>query len=47
MNPSILDSLLADALLVVGAISVVEFAKELQAIESATVSAMRGFVREI
>lgn len=47
MNPTLLESLLADALLVVGAISVVEFAKELQAIEAATVAAMRGFVREV
>lgn len=47
LNDSLLESLLADALLVVGAISVVEFAEELQALESATVSAMRGFVREL
>lgn len=47
MDSSLLDALLADALLVVGIVSVVEFAKELQAIEKVTVDAMRGFVREL
>ncbi|HEX4672055.1 MAG TPA: hypothetical protein VH279_07290 [Solirubrobacteraceae bacterium] len=47
MNDDLLDSLLADTLLVVGSISVVAFAKELQTIETATVVAMRRFVKEI
>lgn len=47
MNEGLLEGLLADALLVVGSISVVEFAKELQAIEGEVVSATRRLVREI
>lgn len=47
LDESLLESLLADALLVVGAISIVEFAKELQTIEGVTVDALRGFVREL
>jgi hypothetical protein len=47
LNENLLEGLLADALLVVGAISIVEFAKELQAIEGEVVSGLRGYVREI
>jgi hypothetical protein len=47
MNQDLLESLLFDTLLIVGSISVVEFAKELQAVEGAAVSGLRGFVREI
>lgn len=47
MNDGLLESLLADALLVVGAISIVEFAKELQTVEDEVVRALRGFVREL
>ena len=47
MNPDLLESLLADTLLVAGTISVVEFAKELLAIETEVVAGLRAFVREI
>jgi hypothetical protein len=47
MDSSLLEGLIADALLIVGAISIVEFAKELQAIEGVTVAGLRKFVREI
>lgn len=47
MDDSLLESLLADALLVVGTISVVQFAKELQAIEGTVLTGLEKFVREI
>ena len=47
MDQSLLDSLLADALLVVGTISIVEFAKELLAIENVVVGGLEKLVREI
>ncbi len=47
MDESLLESLIADTLLVVGAISIVEFAKALQAVEGEAVSGLKGFVREL
>jgi hypothetical protein len=47
LNDGLLDGLLADLLLVTSIISVVEFAKELQAIEGEVVSGLERFVREI
>jgi len=47
MNEGLLESLLADALLIASAISIVEFAKELQAIEGEVVAGLERFVREL
>ncbi len=47
MDESLLESLIADTLLVVGAISIVEFAKALQAVEGEAVAGLKGFVREL
>jgi hypothetical protein len=44
---NLLESLLGDVLLVVGLVSVVEFAEGLQAIEGEAIAVMRGIVREI
>jgi hypothetical protein len=43
---NLLESLLGDVLLVVGLVSVVEFAEGMQAIEGASIDIMRGIVRE-
>jgi len=45
-DTSLLDSLLGDALLIVGTVSVVEFARGLLALEDEAVSVMGGIVRE-
>lgn len=47
LNENLLQGLLADALLIASAISIVEFAKELQAVEGEVVSGIRKAVREI
>lgn len=47
MNRNLLESLIADALLVVSLVSVVEFAKELQGIESEVVKGIRFGVKEL
>lgn len=47
MNTSLLESLLADALLIGASLSIVEFAKELQAIETEVVRGVRLGVREL
>jgi hypothetical protein len=46
MDGSVLDSLLLDTLLIASALSVVEFAKELQAVEHEVVGLMLRGVRE-
>lgn len=46
MDAGLLDDLLAGSLLVVGGISIVEFAKELQTIMGDAESGIRGFIRE-
>lgn len=46
MDFDYLDSLLAGSLLVVGSISIVQFAHELQELEDEAVAAIRGLVRE-
>jgi hypothetical protein len=46
MNENLLEGLIADALLVVGALSIVEFAKELQAIETEVVKGVSFGIRE-
>jgi hypothetical protein len=47
MDASLLESLLGDALLIVGTLSVVTFAKEMLAIEDEAVAIMRKLVKEI
>jgi chemotaxis regulatin CheY-phosphate phosphatase CheZ len=47
MDVNLLESLLLDATAIVGTISVIEMAKELQSIEGEAVKLMRGFVREL
>lgn len=47
MDEALLESLIADALLVVGAVSIVEFAKALQGIEAEVVAGLERFVVEI
>lgn len=47
MDAGLLESLLAGTALVTGTVSIVEFAKALQAIEGEVVAGVRGFVREI
>jgi hypothetical protein len=47
MNPSFLEGLIADALLVVSAVSLVEFAKELIAIETEVVKGIEFGVKEL
>jgi hypothetical protein len=46
MNPGLLESLLADSLLIVGAISIVELARELQRITPDVVDGVRFAIRE-
>jgi hypothetical protein len=47
MDANLLESLLLDTTAILGAISVVEMARDLQAIEGEAVTLMRGFVREL
>jgi hypothetical protein len=47
LDQGLLDSLLMDTVLIAGTISVVEFAKDLQAIEKPAVDLMAGFIREL
>jgi hypothetical protein len=47
LDQDLLNSLLLDTILISGTISVVEFAKDLQAVESAAVDLMAGFIREL
>lgn len=46
LDPSLLESLLADTLLIVGSISIVELARDCQAITGTAESAIKSFVRE-
>jgi hypothetical protein len=46
LDAGLLGSLLTDTLIIGGTISVVEFARELQAIEGEAVGLIRGFIRE-
>ena len=46
MDPSLLDSLLIDGLAILGAVSVVEFAKDLQAIEDEAISVLGAMIHE-
>jgi len=47
LDNDLLNSLLLDTLLIAGGVSVVEFARELQALEGGAVKIMRGFIREL
>jgi hypothetical protein len=47
INPSLLESLLADVLMIASLVSIVEFAKELQTIESEVAKGIRYGVREL
>jgi hypothetical protein len=47
MDTDLLDGLLLGATLIVGTISVVEFAEELQAIEHEAIGIIHGFIREV
>jgi hypothetical protein len=46
LDPSVLESLLADTLLIVGALSIVEFAEAMLAVEDEAVTVLRAGIRE-
>ena len=47
LDQDLLNALLLDTVIISGSISVVEFARDLEAVEGVAVSLMRGFIREL